>query len=916
MKKVLAFILSAIMLVGVIPAAVFADGTDIPFTDVENGAWYADAAAFCYRNGLMSGTAADKFSPSMDFSRAMFVTVLAKIDGADVSEYNDISFSDVPSGEWYTKNVEWAYQNGYASGTGDGHFAPNAAVTREQIATFFYTYAMRSDYYVNTETPEPAGYTDVRQISSWAKTEMYWAINVGLISGTSATTVSPQKTATRAEVALIVKNFCNMLENNIIDRDPCLIQMVTNGTGAIFYGAKYIDRIEYAAGLYYNADEFNSVAQDVRVADDIEVDEHEMFKLDGNFIGTYTFFVHLKNGERGILLSARFEDTTAENPIGKLTLNGTDISEFSIIYGKTGFRYNSRYGVENNAKEIADELAGYIEKTTGAALTVAADSDVTPSEGAHEILIGQTNRENADLVTVDREGIEGDACFYEMKDNYLVIASDENNAGTWFASYRFITNVLGVDFYGNGIETICGADEVEVANGDRFDDEPYMEFACNYQRDGWNNQISANETALSFCNVVHTFPELARDDYDMSWGQHLEGYLAPDPCLSDPHVIDNMIKNVRMLCENRCKGNTNSKLIWFCQSDGVDYCKCDRCRRIYLLWGRLATYTQIFQYVGNAIKDDYPDVRLVGLAYKQTIVPASKVVSDEAYADFVNNWTSPYVPAQSLVAPDNCIMCVATDNSCSSHPIDDPDCVNNARSNVSFDQYFKTWASYFKTIYIWDYYTHDGHKQSPYPIIWEIYDNYQYFYKNNVKGDYGLGSTDVYGDFGELKTFIVGKMNWKPNISREEYGVLINNFLEAAYGGGWRYIRRYIDLREELSNVNEFDCVKCGWNYCLTEQQWRDNISDFDRLFFEALFIAEAVEENEQHALLLRENYAQIMYIKLRLAYNDYKASGSADDLADFVAINKHYKDTLELTGIEIPGNWTEDGDPAEWKYE
>ena len=177
-----------------------------PFTDVPDGKWYTDAALYCNFCGFMTGTTETTFSPDMDFSRAMFVTVLSKIDGADTSDCEGSHFTDVPEGKWYSKPVEWAYRNNYASGTGNGCFSPMAPVTRETIAQFFYNYTAKKGGNVSV-LDDLSAYTDAGEISGWAKTAVQWAVASELISGTSATTLSPKGTASRAQVAVIVKKF-------------------------------------------------------------------------------------------------------------------------------------------------------------------------------------------------------------------------------------------------------------------------------------------------------------------------------------------------------------------------------------------------------------------------------------------------------------------------------------------------------------------------------------------------------------------------------------------------------------------------------------------------------------------------------------------------------------------------------------
>ena len=178
----------------------------MPFIDVPSGSWFADAVSFCYGRDIMSGTSQTAFSPSGNITRAMFVIILAKIAGADTSAYaNASSFADVPTGTWYSAPVEWAYQNGYAAGSGAG-FAPNAYLTREQLAVFLRSFTEHSGGDVSAQV-DLSAYKDEDDIGAWARQGISWAVASGLISGTTPETVSPKMTATRAQAAVIIRNY-------------------------------------------------------------------------------------------------------------------------------------------------------------------------------------------------------------------------------------------------------------------------------------------------------------------------------------------------------------------------------------------------------------------------------------------------------------------------------------------------------------------------------------------------------------------------------------------------------------------------------------------------------------------------------------------------------------------------------------
>ena len=182
----------------------------LPFTDVASDAWYAQAVAYVYRQGLMSGTAQDRFSPDLTTNRAMLVTILYRLAGSPAVDGGS-AFTDVSGGDWYANGVAWASVNGIVTGYGDGRFGPNDPITREQMAAILYRYAGFAGQ-STTGQADLSGYTDAGQISPYAAEAMGWAVDRGLITGVSAGTLAPGGSATRAQVATILMRFCQMDE--------------------------------------------------------------------------------------------------------------------------------------------------------------------------------------------------------------------------------------------------------------------------------------------------------------------------------------------------------------------------------------------------------------------------------------------------------------------------------------------------------------------------------------------------------------------------------------------------------------------------------------------------------------------------------------------------------------------------------
>ena len=185
--------------------------TERPFTDVAEGTWYHDAVAYVYENGMMSGIGGDKFGPDGTMTRSMAVTVLYRLAGSPAVE-GTCKFTDCEAGSWYTNAVIWATENGVTAGTSDTTFAPDAEVTREQMATFLYRYAKVAGYDVSVSDDATLdAYPDASEVGFFATDALLWAVDNGIISGGTANgkiILNPQGDATRAQVAMILMRYC------------------------------------------------------------------------------------------------------------------------------------------------------------------------------------------------------------------------------------------------------------------------------------------------------------------------------------------------------------------------------------------------------------------------------------------------------------------------------------------------------------------------------------------------------------------------------------------------------------------------------------------------------------------------------------------------------------------------------------
>lgn len=178
--------------------------------------WAHEGLDYCIYHGYIAGTSASTVSPNGVCTRAQLVSILYRVQGEPTTvkgyELSKLRapFNDVPRGQWYTDAIWWAKLMGVVSGTSATTFDPEGEITREQLAVILYNYTKQFAPGSLTATGSLAGFPDAASVSSWARTEMAWAVGNGLISGTGSGSVAyltPQGSATRAQVAAILMRF-------------------------------------------------------------------------------------------------------------------------------------------------------------------------------------------------------------------------------------------------------------------------------------------------------------------------------------------------------------------------------------------------------------------------------------------------------------------------------------------------------------------------------------------------------------------------------------------------------------------------------------------------------------------------------------------------------------------------------------
>lgn len=202
-KRILSVILTLTLCMGLSAPALAAR----TFTDVPADYWAYDAIQYVTDEGLFSGTSGTTFTPGGTMTRAMLWVVLARMDGVDTS---------TASGEaWYQPGLDWAVENGISDGTN-----PNNNITREQFAAMLYRYAENAGEDITADTAELNKFIDTINISSYALQPLAWAVENGIVSGTSGDTISPAGNATRAQVATMLMRYDKAFNDDTQSDNP------------------------------------------------------------------------------------------------------------------------------------------------------------------------------------------------------------------------------------------------------------------------------------------------------------------------------------------------------------------------------------------------------------------------------------------------------------------------------------------------------------------------------------------------------------------------------------------------------------------------------------------------------------------------------------------------------------------------
>jgi len=768
-----------------------------------------------------------------------------------------LPFTDVKETDWFYEAVDYTYANGIFKGTNSAGtlFSPGNAMTRAQFATTLFRLSGANEANYQGESLFP----DVPS-NDWMTAAVNWASEKGYVEGNNKGEFMPSKTLNRQTLATMLYRYAKD------EYDTSKVRQTA------------FDRFGDASDTADWAKEAMTWMVTV-----------ELINGTGANVKGAPTLAPAKTATRAqvakILMS--YSDLWYDQPynVGDILIGDTSICEYIIVYS-------------SSASNPAKEFQKYVKMATGFELDLVQDTEC--EIGEKEILIGKTNREGV-TVNIDRTQCEGDddAFVYGVQNGNLYITSNENNLGTLYAVYDFLEHYAGINFY-NDIETVDVKKTFCVpADLDFYETSVTSEFRVFFTIR--NKEKWMAESSNTFRGFYHSLPSLSVDPSEFSpdWSFQTGLHQTNDPCLTDTKIQQNIITNTKELA--------GGGGVWVAMSDGEYYCKCANCAAYYRQHGRMGPYFNILDVVADALEEEYPDTKIIGLAYKYIW---SKL--ENFNAEDINK---------------NVAVVVCTDNMCGTHSITSTGCRNSSNPNETYTQEtaygttkvvhgykecFDTIVDLAPNVYLWDYIYPANNNEQPIPLFHRLYDNYTYFLNNGVKGVFCQNHEYNNACFGLLREYMTCKLLRNGGtMTEQEYWSLLDEFLKEYYGDGWTYIREYIDYSWQLSQENEWHIwSKEHWNDIITEEQYRENFDYLMGLWEKA----ESLAQTEEMADRVRRDSTQMKYIELCLAYETYADSAmTAEDLAKYTALRDAYIEILELYDFKIPN--ISNLNPKFWNY-
>lgn len=439
----------------------------------------------------------------------------------------------------------------------------------------------------------------------------------------------------------------------------------------------------------------------------------------------------------------------------------------------------------------ANKFAEYFKKVSGKTLSIVTD-DGEISE--FEFVIGSTNRFSYEFT----DEIDGSYVIKSIENGIAILG--QGNRGTIYGVFGFLEKYLGVKHFTKDL--IVTPEKQELILPQSIDEKYNASF--EYTETDW---LSPHDVEYSIANGLNgntyrTIPEnmggtvdyignfsgqfahtlarvfCSRDKY---FAEHPEYFALNNGertgsqlCLTNENTYNIVLSEVMDVLEECHNPEASLQILSLTQDDNKFYCECEDCKKIDDENGSHAgTMLTFVNRIAEAVeKAGYENVAIDTFAYQYTRATPTKAV-----------------PRKNVIVRLCSIEC------CFSHTLDDKDC----KENAEFMKDLVNWNKICNRLYVWDYTTNYGKTLGIFPDFGVIQKNLQIMVENGVKGVYEEGNyymSQCNTEFGDLRSYMLSKFMQNPYA---DYDEVVNPFLEAYYGAGWKNIREFLDIITEAS---------------------------------------------------------------------------------------------------------------------
>ena len=417
-----------------------------------------------------------------------------------------------------------------------------------------------------------------------------------------------------------------------------------------------------------------------------------------------------------------------------------------------------------------------------------------------------------------------------LEENIGMTIKGGNSRGVLYAVYRFLEKYAGFRYFTPDLETYT-EDDVVIPEGIVMEYTPQI----LSRRFNWHGASSSIDWLVKNAIDSTAIPETLGGAY-LNYGGLFVHTIAPlfgtkypyptyatNPCLTDPEIFNTVLANLRKELEK----NPAMTIASVSQTDYEQSCYCPNCAKIAEEEGSYSgVWIQFVNRIAEALEEDYPDLIIDTLAYKNTQSPPKNIK-----------------PHKNVCVRLCSITC------CFTHPLDDPNCPKNKK----FHDDLVGWGKICDNVHVWDYTTNFHYYISTFANLGVIRANMQFYAENNVVSMFPQGNSQgKSGEFGELRAFLLAQLMWNPYMTEEEYYGLMDEFLKAYYGDGWMYIRQFIDKTTALAANGGFEIqgdesegkAVCGQGIyghpltVITRSEYLANEELFDELWTKAELLA------------------------------------------------------------------------------